>query len=176
MNATQSTLLTLRAIVFTILIPGAIAGYLPYSISLDSSNEVELGPLRYCGLLVMAVGILFYAASAYFFVIKGGGTPAIWFTKPIRFIIGEEPKTLVFSGLYRFTRNPMYLGIVSTVLGEAIYFEKKALFLYALLLWLIFHFVIIIIEEPHLRRREGEMYEAYCKTVPRWLRFWKKRE
>ena len=168
-------MLILRAIIFTILIPGTIAGYLPWSLATGSPQHFEIGPLRSIGLLVMLAGILFYAASAYFFVTKGNGTPAVWFTKPIRFIIGEEPRTLVLSGLYRFTRNPMYLGVVSTVLGEAILFEKQILFTYAASLWLIFHFVIIVIEEPHLRDREGETYEAYCRSVPRWIGFGKKR-
>ena len=169
-------MLTLRAILFTILIPGTIAGYLPWSLATGSPQRLEIGPLRYIGLLVMFVGILFYAASAYSFVTKGKGTPAIWFTKPIRFIIGEEPRALVLSGLYRFTRNPMYLGVVSTVLGEAIFFEKQVLLAYAVSLWLIFHFVIIVVEEPHLRDREGDAYEAFCRRVPRWIGFGTKRD
>ncbi|MEK7251535.1 MAG: isoprenylcysteine carboxylmethyltransferase family protein [Bacteroidota bacterium] len=161
----------MRAILFTVLIPGTIAVYIPRGLARTYSAQFDPGLFRYVGLLLMLSGFLFYLLSAIAFLIKGGGTPAIWFTKPLRFLIGEEPGKLVSDSLYRFTRNPMYLGVVGFVLGEALWFELSVLLTYSVVLWLCFHFVVAYIEEPHLREREGKTYEEYLKAVPRWIGF-----
>ena len=159
----------IRAIIFTILVPCTIAIYIPRWLAQSYPTQIEVEVLRYVGLPLMLVGFLFYLFSAIAFVVKGGGTPAIWFTKPVSFLIGEEPGTLVSQGLYRFTRNPMYVGVVGVVLGEALWFEKEVLFFYVILLWLLFHLVIVFIEEPHLKMKMGEEYEQYLNSVPRWM-------
>lgn len=154
-----------RAIVFTILVPGTVAIYVP-SLLLAGTAPVQ-GALRFLGLLPMAAGALGYLACALEFLLRGGGTPAVFFTRPLRFLIGEEPKTVVHTALYRRSRNPMYLSVITVVLGESLFFESPSLLFYALFLWLMFHLVVVFLEEPHLRRRPG--YEEYCARVPRWL-------
>jgi protein-S-isoprenylcysteine O-methyltransferase Ste14 len=160
-----------RAILFTILIPGTIAVYLPSWLAQRYPAQFPMGDWRYTGLLLMSIGFFVYLLSAFAFLVEGGGTPAIWFTKPIRFLIGEEPRKLVRGKLYKLTRNPMYLGVATFVLGMALWLESQVLLLYTVALWLCFHLVIVFIEEPHLRRKNGEQYEEYARTVPRWIGF-----
>jgi protein-S-isoprenylcysteine O-methyltransferase Ste14 len=68
----------------------------------------------------------------------------------------------------------MYVACVSVLTGEAIFFESTALFIYAFVLFLIFHFWVLIYEEPTLRKKFGASYEEYCREVMRWLPIKKK--
>lgn len=158
-------MLIVRAILFTILVPGTVAIYVP---SLLLAGNAPAGSAwRFIGLAPIAAGVLGYFACALEFLLRGGGTPAVFFTRPLRFLIGEEPKTVVQTALYERSRNPMYLSVVTVVLGESLLFESRALLYYALFLWLMFHLVVVFVEEPHLRQRPG--YGEYCARVPRWL-------
>jgi protein-S-isoprenylcysteine O-methyltransferase Ste14 len=155
----------LRAIIFSILLPGTLTIYVPWLIL--SGSAPAAGLARFLGFLPIAAGTLGYLVCALEFLLRGGGTPAIFFTRPLRFLLGEEPKTLIESALYQRTRNPMYISVVTILLGESLLFESRPLLLYALILWLCFHVVVVLLEEPHLRRRPG--YDDYCARVPRWL-------
>lgn len=161
--------LWIRGIVFTILVPGTIAGYVPYLFMRNRVPNIGIGSLHWLGLLVMAVGIFIYLCTVVSFLLHGKGTPAIWFTKAISFIIGEEPMNMVSSGLYRYSRNPMYLGVITTVAGEGIFFQYSSILWYALALFFIFTCVVIFIEEPHLEEKFGDDYKKYKKRTRRWF-------
>lgn len=92
------------------------------------------------------------------FVIRGLGTPA-----PI-----DPPVRLVVTGLYRHTRNPMYLGALTILLSEAVLSGIPLMFAYSGFFALAFHLVVVLYEEPVLRRRFGDTYRAYHTAVPRW--------
>ena len=124
---------------------------------------------RYFGLILIILGISLYIWSALSFLLKGKGTPAIWFAKHLKFLIGEEPIKMVSSGIYKISRNPMYLGVLNIAFGQAIFFGSKAILIYAGFLTIFFHLTVIILEEPHLRRKHGQEYEDYTKQVPRWI-------
>ena len=158
-----------RLIWFTLLIPGTVTVFFPYILLEIYPQRLNLGNFKYAGIPFLLIGLLFYFWSALLFLIKGGGTPAIWFTRKIRFLIGEEPYKMVSDGLYRITRNPMYLGIVGILLGEALLFESWRLFGYCVFTAVIFHLNVIFIEEPHLQDKFGETYQEYLKKTPRWL-------
>lgn len=160
-------MLLLRAILFTILMPGLVTVYVPWI--LLSGTAPVAGWVRFAGVLPIAAGTLGYLACALEFLRRGRGTPALFITRPLRSVIGEEPKTLVRSALYSRTRNPMYISVVTILLGESLLFESTVLLVYALSLWLVFHLVVVYVEEPHLHQREG--FEEYCARVPRWLAF-----
>lgn len=112
-------------------------------------------------------------ASIYFVCLlrflTAGGTPAIFFTRHLRFLIGEEPAKLVQGGMYRLSRNPMYIGVLLVVFGQAILFGSVRLTEYGLAVALCFHLVVVFLEEPHLRRERGPSYDEYCRQVRRWL-------
>lgn len=93
------------------------------------------------------------------FIVRGDGTPA-----PI-----DPPRQLVIAGLYKYTRNPMYVGVLTVIVAEAILSSSLALLAYAGLLFLCFHAFVVFYEEPALQRRFGEDYAAYCGRVPRWV-------
>jgi protein-S-isoprenylcysteine O-methyltransferase Ste14 len=114
-----------------------------------------------CGVIVYALCLLRFLAA--------GGTPAIYFTRGLRFLIGEEPDSLISAGLYRFSRNPMYVGVLMVIFGQAIVLSSSRLAVYGGVVFLIFHLTVVLVEEPHLRATRGRPYERYCRRVPRWL-------
>jgi protein-S-isoprenylcysteine O-methyltransferase Ste14 len=90
---------------------------------------------------------------------EGIGTPA-----PV-----APPERLVIGGVYRHVRNPMYVAVLATILGQALLLGRLVLLTYAAVLWLVFASFVRFYEEPTLRSRFGEDYEAYRRAVPAWL-------
>jgi protein-S-isoprenylcysteine O-methyltransferase Ste14 len=143
---------------FIIIVPGTVLLLVPYlllakNLAWPSSwaNRLALAP---CGL-----GAAILLQCAWDFAVVGLGTPA-----PI-----DPPKTLVVSGLYRFVRNPMYVGVALVLFSEALLFSSPRLLAYALLVALGFHLFAVAYEEPTLRNEFGASYHAYCQAVPRWI-------
>jgi len=169
--------LWVRAIAFTMLIPGVVGGLIPYLLSLSFSTPTKLGPGRVVGLPLLVCGVVLYLVSLLSFVVKGGGTPAIWFARPLRFLIGEEPGKFVETFSYRWTRNPMYLGVLLSVFGQGLLFDDLSYHLYGSVLWIFFHGVVVLLEEPHLKKKYGDTYVEYCRTTSRWIAFpWRRGE
>ena len=155
----------IRGIVFTVLVPGTIALYVP----LRMAEGLTARPgLWEAGWIVSAAGALGYSLCFLHFL-ASGGTPAIFFTRPLKFLIGEEPGRLVQEGLYRFSRNPMYVSVLLVIFGQALRFGSWSITEYGLLAWLWFHIVVVLLEEPHLREERGPSYDEYRRHVPRWL-------
>src|ERR1700737_637345 len=150
-----------KTLLFTVLVPGTVTIYVPRRILLSrSGNDVlPIGPLRYLGAALLAAGAAVYLWCAWDFATAGRGTPA-----PI-----DPPRRLVVRGLYRNVRNPMYLGILLLLGGEALLFRSRALLAYAALVFLFFFVFVVAYEEPALRRKFGQDYERYCDRVPRWI-------
>ena len=147
-------------LIFVVLMGGAVMVLIPIRVVSSSYRlTVEIGLLRYFGVLPGLIGIIILFWCLWEFLLKGKGTPAPY----------QPPKKLVVSGLYRFTRNPMYVGVICVLLGESFLFESALLFIYAGVMFLIFHIWIIITEEPYLRSTFGESYKRYCESVPRWF-------
>ncbi|HET6204398.1 MAG TPA: isoprenylcysteine carboxylmethyltransferase family protein [Planctomycetota bacterium] len=156
-----SIVLILEDVLFTALVPGTVALFVPYRI-LASSGKLRLGEggvLRFLGFVPILVGCAVYLWSIVAFARTGGGTPA-----PI-----DPPKTLVVRGPYRYTRNPMYLAVLLVILGESLLFASGRLLAYAALLLAVFYSFVLLYEEPTLRRRFGMSCASYCARVPRWL-------
>ena len=72
-------------------------------------------------------------------------------------------------GLYRYTRNPMYVGVLTVVVGWAVLFGATKLLIYGAVVATCFHSVVVFYEEPHLERVFGEEYVQYKRRVGRWL-------
>jgi protein-S-isoprenylcysteine O-methyltransferase Ste14 len=146
----------LRTLIFTVIAPGTVTIVVPFLLLSWTGTAVERNPI---GVVVILLGIAVYIWCAWNFVTRGKGTP-----DP-----GQPPTQLVVSGLYRYTRNPMYVGLLLILLGEALFFGSLALLIYPLVMLLIVHVRVITYEEPELRRTFGEVYEAYVRSVPRWI-------
>jgi protein-S-isoprenylcysteine O-methyltransferase Ste14 len=154
-------MIAFKTLLFTIVAPGSVTILIPGLLLGWGSapGVVDIGALRWLGLVPLLLGAGFYLRCAWDFVVAGRGTPA-----PI-----DAPKHLVVRGLYRLVRNPMYVGVLLCVGGEVILFGSAQLLLYAALLFLCFHSFILVYEEPTLRRLFGASYEQYCAAVPRWV-------
>ena len=150
-----------RSIFFTFLLPGTVTVVIPYFIV--SGGRIDHPESRalwgYLGWLPIGLGagILFWCI--WDFAVAGRGTLA-----PI-----DPPKQLVVRGLYRYVRNPMYVGVVSILLGESLFFGSLALLGYAIAFFIFAHIFVVLYEEPALFRKFGESYQAYRQRVHRWL-------
>jgi len=153
-------LLALRAIFFVLLLPGTVAGYVPFGIlrAADRLRLPELSPSSVGASILAIAGAVVLLRCVWDFFAKGKGTLA-----PI-----DAPRVLVVSGLYRFTRNPMYNGVIALIVGEAWLFGSVSLLQYALLVLVFFHLWVVLYEEPTLTSQFGESYRVYRRAVPRW--------
>jgi protein-S-isoprenylcysteine O-methyltransferase Ste14 len=146
-----------RTAVFTVIVPGTVAGYLPLRI-VGRDGEAPSG-WSYVGVVPVAIGLLIYAWTAFDFAWTGRGTPA-----PI-----DPPRQLVVRGLYRYMRNPMYVGVLLVIVGEAALRRSWRTAEYALAVTAMFGVFVVLVEEPLLRSQFGTAYADYCARVPRWL-------
>lgn len=148
----------LNTTLFTIFVPGTVAGYIPYRLADGFANRAT-GPLEWIGFAVLVVGAVIYFRCAWEFAVRGLGTPA-----PI-----APTKFLVTTALHRYVRNPMYLGVATAILGQAILFHSTHVAVYAAIMLTAAHIFVVLYEEPTLKRQFGESYEQYRRTVPRWI-------
>ena len=153
-------MLWLRTLLFTILVPGTELVLIPLVVVyFGVGPRFELGPARYSGLVPLLVGLVIILRCFADFIRRGRGTPAIY----------DPPRELVVAGLYRYVRNPQYVGVVLVVVGEALLSGRVVLFGYAALLAIGYHLFVRYYEEPTLGRLFGEPYARYREAVPRWL-------
>lgn len=151
---------------FLLIAPGTVVGVVPWLITHWRSKAGHSGALAGAGIALIILGLTPLVESFARFAWKGLGTPA-----PV-----APTRHLVVSGFYRYARNPMYLGVVAIVLGEALLFADVDLVVYALAAWLTMHAFVVFYEEPKLGRTYGAEYTSYCAKVPRWLpSIWKGR-
>jgi len=152
--------LWLRSLIFTIAVPGTVTIVVPWLILKRGAGNVVPQPVRVAvGAVLIAAGAIALLACIVEFALRGRGTLA-----PI-----DPPRRFVATGLYRFTRNPMYVAVVTVLAGEALAWSSTALAGYAVLMLVVFHLFVVAWEEPALRRQFGESYVDYCRRVPRWL-------
>ena len=151
----------LKSLLFTIFVPGFFTAYVPYLLISRGLglHLFEIGAVKFFGIVLIITGVVFYLFCVWDFTFFGKGTPA-----PI-----DPPKIFVARRLYKFVRNPMYVGVLALLSGEGILFESLTLFIYAFIMWMIFNTFVILYEEPTLKKKLGKTYEEYLKTVPRWL-------
>lgn len=166
----MNTSAVFKSILFTIFMPGTLVVVIPYLLLIAFSNKVNLGIFRYVGLLIILLGAFFYIASVASFI-NLGGTPQIFFMKRLEKPFGIEPNKLARQGIYTFSRNPMYSGVVLIILGESIFLQSLFILVEVIVLFFIFSFVVQYIEEPHLKEVHGQEYADYLKSTPRWLGF-----
>jgi protein-S-isoprenylcysteine O-methyltransferase Ste14 len=148
----------LKTFLFAICVPGSVLLLVPYLL-LARNVPKPAGWLNWLALAPCVLGAVILLKCAWDFAVVGLGTPA-----PI-----DPPKSLVVSGLYRFVRNPMYVGVDLVLFSEALLFSSPKLLLYALLFGIGFHLFVLAYEEPTLRKKFGASYETYCQAVPRWI-------
>ncbi len=149
--------LFLKILVFTVLVPGTVAGYFPWSIV--RGVPLLVTPWVIPAALCSVVGVSIYLWCAYDFGVVGRGTPA-----PI-----DAPKHLVVRGLYQYVRNPMYVGVLMVLLAWNMLYRTESLLKYTLAVFVLFKLLVFFYEEPNLQRLFGEEYSDYKAKAGRWL-------
>ena len=154
--------LLLRNLFFTILQPGLVAGVFPYLILGERVKHIfheYFGLPQYFGSIIFFIGLIIMIKTILQFAFEGKGTlsPA------------DPTKKLVVKGLYQYSRNPMYIGVMAMLIGEAIFFEAGRFWFYVLFIGVAFNLFIFFVEEPRLKRDFGEEYLKYCQQVRRWF-------
>lgn len=146
---------------FLVVAPGTISGLVPWWISRWRLEGPLLGllPLRVAGVLLIAAALPVLLDSFSRFALEGIGTPAPIF----------PTKYLVVTGLYRYVRNPIYVAVVTVILGQGLFFGNIAVLEYGVLVWIAFHIFVMAYEEPILRATFPREYQRFCKNVPRWI-------
>jgi protein-S-isoprenylcysteine O-methyltransferase Ste14 len=145
------------SLVFLVVAPGVTAGLVPWLLTDWDSTDPPLAlAILGGGLIAAGVAVLLHAFAR--FAIEGIGTPA-----PV-----APPEHLVVGGLYRHLRNPMYVALAATIIGQAALLGRPALLLYALLFMVAVATFVRVYEEPVLTERFGSEYEAYRAAVPAW--------
>lgn len=148
-----------KTALFTLVVPGTVAGVVPSWLR-DGSSVAARGFQLWAAASVITIGIAIYLHTAFWgFAAIGGGTPA-----PI-----APTKLLVVRGLHRFVRNPMYIGVALVIAGQAWLFHSRHTAIYAVCMLAVAHFFVVFYEEPTLHRQFGEEYDRYRERVPRWI-------
>jgi protein-S-isoprenylcysteine O-methyltransferase Ste14 len=146
----------IRALLAFLAMPGVVAFAVPLLVLRPRRPEGSFHPL---GAVVLGIGIVVLGWCVRDFYVLGRGTLAPW----------EPPRRLVVRGLYRHSRNPMYVGVLCVIAGWAIGFRSLGLAVYGLVLLVAFHLRVVTAEEPFLARTHGAEWESYSARVPRWL-------
>jgi protein-S-isoprenylcysteine O-methyltransferase Ste14 len=111
------------------------------------------------GVIVVLAGLTIMLTCIFSFIRIGKGTLAPW----------SPPKNFVAVGLYRYVRNPMILGVLTVLLGEALMFNSKNILAWAGLFFIINTLYFFTFEEPQLEERFGKAYRDYKSHVNRWI-------
>jgi protein-S-isoprenylcysteine O-methyltransferase Ste14 len=145
-----------RALLAFLILPGIVAGVLP--LVLISTDPWRQDSWSF-GVIILGLGSFGLLWCVRDFYVAGKGTLAPW----------DPPKRLVVVGLYRYTRNPMYISVFMLVGGWALLAGSPLLGVYLILLTLAFHLRVLWHEEPLLSKQFPSEWAAYSAHVPRWL-------
>jgi protein-S-isoprenylcysteine O-methyltransferase Ste14 len=146
----------IRAIAAFVALPGIIAFALPISIGISTGLPVRNVTLA---IVPLCLGILLLLWCVREFYVAGRGTLAPW----------DPPQHLVTTGPYRISRNPMYIGVVTILVGWCVLWGSRILAIYATLCLSGFHLRVLLFEEPWAARQFGALWVAYRARVPRWV-------
>ena len=145
-----------RALLAALALPGIVAGLVP---ALIVASDGRRGGGTAYGFVVLGLGLVGLLWCVRDFFVAGKGTLAPW----------DPPRHLVVVGLYRVVRNPMYISVLTVVVGWWLGTGTRLLAGYAVILAAGFHLRVLFHEEPWLRRQFGEEWTAYSASVRRWL-------
>lgn len=154
-------MLFLRSLFFALVVPGSVTLLIPHYI-LSGRGGITVprwGGLQYVGMVAIAAGAAVLIRCIVDFARMGRGT----------LVPFDAPRQLVVRGLYRYVRNPMYVGVLGMLLGEVALFQSVALLTYTAIWFLIVNSFVLFYEEPALRAQFGESYVQYRRSVGRWI-------
>ena len=138
--------------------PTIVAGLVPWLLTHWEADDPSTA-LRVTGAVLIAIGGGLVLETTARFALQGRGTPAPF----------AAPERFVARGSYRVVRNPMYVGVLALIVGQALLLGREVLLLWAGVAALLFHLFVLLHEEPELRKRFGTEYEDYRRRVGRWF-------
>ncbi len=153
--------LFIRNVAMIILFPGTVTVYFPYRLlapvtvlGLDSWSLSQ-----YIAALLLIIGIAILLKSIWSFASIGRGTLAPF----------DETRKLIVVGLYRYVRNPMYVGVMMILLAESWFFWSSQLLIYTGICFVVANILVIGYEENRLKYKYGDDFRRYCEHVGRWI-------
>jgi protein-S-isoprenylcysteine O-methyltransferase Ste14 len=146
----------IRALIAFLAMPGVVAFAVPF-IWIRQTSHTEI--VRPWGLLILICGAALLLWCVRDFYVSGKGTLAPW----------SPPQRLVITGLYRYSRNPMYICVLMVLCGWAATFNAPGLWIYAALIAIAFQLRVVLGEEPWLARTHGDEWVRYVTEVRRWM-------
>ena len=153
--------LFIRNLAMIVLLPGTVVVYIPHRLLEPYSGPelISLSLTQYSAILLLAIGAAILFKSIWSFAYVGKGTLAPF----------DETHKLIVVGLYRYVRNPMYVGVMLILLAESWFFRSSALLSYTGFCFVVANIVIIGYEENRLRHKYGDEFRKYCNHVGRWI-------
>jgi protein-S-isoprenylcysteine O-methyltransferase Ste14 len=148
-------MLFVRALLSFLALPGIVAFLVPALLV----PQIKTRRFDLTGAVPFIVGVIVLLWCVRDFYVAGKGTLAPW----------DPPRRLVRVGLYRFSRNPMYVGVLLILIGWAAGFRTRSLVIYTTVVAILFHLRVLLHEEPWLARTFPDEWPAYKSRVPRWL-------
>ncbi len=145
----------MRALLAFLALPGIVAFLIPLLLLTPRSF------VNRWALIPIGLGTVLLLSCVREFYIAGQGTLAPW----------APPQNLVVTGLYRFSRNPMYIAVLLVLWGWSLAFHSRSHAGYAAVMTIVFHLRVVLFEEPWLAQTHGEQWINYSAAVPRWLGF-----
>ena len=149
---------------FFVVAPGTVVGLVPWLLTGWRAEPGWPGWAAALGVMLIVAGLI-PLVHAFTEFARAGGTPA----PP------APTRRLVVSGFNRYVRNPMYVGVVTMIVGQWLVLGRPAVLVWAGLVWLSTAAFVRLYEEPTLADTYGAEYDAYRAAVPAWrprLRPW----
>ena len=150
-------MLFLRALLSFLVLPGMVGGVIPFFMA---SSGVWSLPDRWSGgIWILFLGLFILLWTVRDFYVSGKGTLAPW----------DPPKELVVVGLFKYMRNPMYVGVILIIAGWGLLSGSLLVLAWACFITIVFHVRVVVAEEPWCRRQFGQTWDDYTSKVNRWL-------
>ena len=148
-------MLFLRALLAFVALPGTVAFVVPALLV----RSIQTRPLHGEGIVPFIAGAVILLWCVRDFYVAGRGTLAPW----------DPPRRLVEAGLYRFSRNPMYVGVLLILIGWTVVLRMRSLLIYTIVIAILFHLRVLLYEEPWLARTFPNDWPQFKSRVPRWI-------
>ena len=145
-----------RATFAVLALPGVMGFLLPL-VAIEPVWERNIAVAPGLGIVGLGAALLFQCVREFY--VAGKGTLAPW----------SPPKHLVVTGPFRWSRNPIYIAMLIVILGWTVTYWSRALAIYTVVMFVLFHIRTILGEEPRLAREFGDEWTRYARRVPRWI-------
>ncbi|WP_109508056.1 methyltransferase family protein [Nocardioides speluncae] len=146
------------SLVWFVLAPVMVAGVVPWWITRWDGSAPGVVVRDVVGGVLVVAGALVVTVCFVQFAVQGRGTP----------MPAAPTESLVVSGIYRYVRNPMYVGVGAVIAGQALAFQSWGCTAWLGVVALAFAAFVHGYEQPTLSREYGAAYERYRREVPGW--------